>query len=590
MVELRHPDGTTETLSWEDFEEGVRRGHIPPEALVRLPAATGDDFVPAGSLDLVHGLLNDDRSRFIARFTFRRPAVTTLVTVTLLMVLYAWQVAPGERLSGATLVAQGAKSLPHQVELGQWWRLLTASLLHAGWSHIIPNVLYVLYVGWNVESLLGRSGTLLVIVGSAIGSMVVSSVATPLPTVGASGITFGLFGAAMALGWRYGAWLPELARKRFGWSIFPFIVYFLLFGAIWSEFVDNFCHLGGLAVGATLGLTLPSAHVERGDRLGRHLVRVGIAAGLVGLVGVILPAAWELGLIGTVRPSAEPVPFPQAGYALHPPRTWAMAEADGAPSWRSHTGAARVTTTAWMEEHEPPSRAEVEAVWVAELERSGAVVLPRRMALAPRLPRTLRRCFSLEMDLVVEGRPLRALNLGCVRGVHVTTVQFVHPLDHWRAYHPVRQAVIESLTLSRPSSLLRAIRRAPEKPSSDPSSALVLAAEYARLGQREEAESLLAELEVLEPDAPEILYWRLWTELHLGEGRALASDREQMAERLLLLEPDSLPHVALVFDVLLHRQELSRSREVLDHMRSRWPDRSPTLDRIARIAAAGSKY
>ena len=587
MVEIRHPDGSIETLSYEDFEDAVRRGVVPRHAQVRFPPATGTEFVSADSMEIFQDLIDDQQGRFMARFTFRQPAWVTLATVSLLLVVYAWQLATGDSLSGAVLVEQGAKSLPHQVELGQWWRLLTASLLHAGWSHIIPNLLYVLYVGWNVESLLGRTGTLLVIVASAIGSMIVSSVATPLPTVGASGITFGLFGAALALGWRYGTWMPETARKRFGWSIFPFIVYFLLFGAIWSDFVDNFCHLGGLAVGATLGLTLPSSHVETIDMTARRLTRAGASVALVFITTVGLPAASELGLIGTVLPAADPAPFPQAGYAIHPPRTWDVAEADGAPSWRSLTGAARVTTTAWMEEHEPASRPEVEAVWVAELERSGAIVLPRRMALAPRLPADLGRCFTLEMDLGVEGQPLRALNLGCVRGVHVTTLQFVHPLEHWRTYGPVRQAIIESLDLFDTTSLTRARERAPAEASSDPASALVLASELARLGQRDQAELLLAELEVLEPDAPELLYWRLWTELHLGEGRALASDREQMAERLLLLEPDSLPHVALAFDVFLHRAELGRAREVLDHMRSRWPDRSPTLDRIARMAAAG---
>ena len=585
MVEIRHPDGSIETLSFEDFEDAIRRGVVGGEALVRFPPATGAEFVRAGSLEVFSDLSDDEQGRFASGFTFRRPAWITLSAVALLLGVYAWQLAPGDPLSGALLVEQGAKSLPHQVELGQWWRLLTASLLHAGWSHIVPNLLYVLYVGWNVESLLGRTGTLLVIVASAVGSMIVSSVATPLPTVGASGITFGLFGAALALGWRYGVWMPEMARKRFGWSVFPFIVYFLVFGAIWSDFVDNFCHLGGLAVGASLGLLLPSSHVETVDMTGRRLLRTGAAFALVLGTTVGLPAASELGLIGTVRPAVEPSVFPQAGYSLRPPRTWEAQEADGAPSWRSRTGAARVTTTAWMEEHEPASRQEVEAVWVAELERSGAIVLPRRLALVPRLPEPLRRCFTLEMDLVVEGQALRALNLGCVRGVHVTTLQFVHPLEHWRAYSRVRQAVIESLELSAPTSLLRALSRAPDDVSSDRASALVLAAELARLGKRDRAEALLSELEVLEPDAPELLYWRLWTELHLGEGRALASDREQLAERLLLLEPDSLPHVALAFDVFLHRRDLRRAREVLDHMRSRWPERSPTLDRIARIAA-----
>ncbi|MCO4768457.1 MAG: rhomboid family intramembrane serine protease [Deltaproteobacteria bacterium] len=496
--------------------------------------------------------------------------------------MFAWQLRAGT-LTSAVLIEQGAKSLPHQVELGQWWRLVTASALHAGWTHLIPNLLYVLYVGWNVESLLGRTGTLLVVVGSAVASMIVSSVATPLPTVGASGVTFGLFGAAVALGWRYGEWLPPRTAARFGWSVFPFVVYFLAFGAMWSDWVDNFCHLGGLMAGGALGMTLPSAHVETPAESWRAPMRAAAAAGVLFGAGVLMPAAWGLDFIGTVSPG-DPVEFPQAGYRLAPPRTWISEQADGAPSWRSPTGAARLTSSAWVEEHEPPSRASVKAAWVASLERGGAVVSPRDMALAPRMPESLEGCFTMEADLVVDGDLLRSLDLGCVRGAHVTTLQFVHPIEHWGAYKRVRQRAFTSLSLTETDAVRQARSALVE---GDNSSRLALAATLARLGQREEAEGLLAELEVSEPDASEVLYWRLWLELHLGEGRALAADREQMAERMLLLEPDDLPFVALAFDVLLQRQRLERAREVLDHMRSRWPDRSLTKDRIARMAAAG---
>ena len=580
MVEVRLRE-QIELYEFEDFEDAVRAGEVPPDAEIRFEPATGDHFVLASSLELYRGLLGDDQARFVARFTLRRPPWVTLATAALLVVAFGWQLRSGD-LSSAGLVEQGAKSLPHQVELGQWWRLLSAPLLHAGWTHLVPNLLYVLYVGWNVESLLGRSGTLLVMVTSAVVSMAVSSVATPLPTVGASGVTFGLFGAAVALGWRYGAWLPQVVARRFGWSVFPFVVYFLAFGALWSEWVDNFCHLGGLLAGGALGMVLPSSHVET-DAEGWHgPARVGAALGVVLFAGLLLPAAWGLDLIGTVKPAEEEARFPQAGYALRPPRTWSRTPADGAPSWVSPTGAARLTASAWIEEHEPPQRAEVRAVWVATMERGGAAVAPRPLALVPRLPTELKGCFTLEADLVVDGQLLRSLDVGCVRGTHVTHVQFVHPLEHWDAYRRVREATLATLRLTEPT----AVRRAREQmTSSDSSSALVLAASLARLGQREEAEELLSELEVREPDAPEVLYWRLWIELHLGDGRALAADREEMAERMLLLEPDDLPFVALAFDVFLHRGRADRAREVLEHMQRRWPDRSPTKDRIARMAA-----
>jgi len=550
---------------------------------VRFAPVTADAFVLAGSLELYTTLLDDRQARFMAGFSLRSPPWVTLAAASLLVVAFAWQLQSAP-LTSAVLIAQGAKSLPHQVELGQWWRLVTASGLHAGWSHLIPNLLYVLYVGWNVESLLGRSGTLLVIVGSAVTSMAVSSIATPLPTVGASGVTFGLFGAAVALGWRYGAWLPRRTAARFGWSVFPFVIYFLAFGAMWSDWVDNFCHLGGLVAGGLLGLVLPSAHIEPRGEPWPGFARTGASLGLLALAGILLPAAWQLDLIGTVIPARTPSEFPQAGYAVSPPRTWIAEQADGAPSWRSPAGAARLTTSAWTEEHQPPTRDSVRAAWLAALERGGAVVAPRPLALAPRMPEPLAGCFSLEADLVVDGDLLRSLDVGCVRGTHVTSVQFVHPLEHWAAYKRVRQRTLSTLQLTEPASLTRA--RAAAK-ADDSSSRLVLAATLARLGRREEAEALLARLDVQEPDAPEVLYWRLWLELHLGDGRALAADRELMAERMLLLEPDHLPFVALAFDVFLHRQRMERAREVLDHMRSRWPERSPTKDRIARMAAAG---
>lgn len=562
----------------------MRRGDIPVDQQIRFEPATGDAFVPAHTLELYTTLLNDPRARLVAGFSLSRPPWVTLVVAAALIGTFAWQLQ-ADRLTSAVLIDQGAKSLPHQVELGQWWRLLTASLLHAGWTHLIPNVVYVLYVGWNVESLLGRTGTLLVMVGSAVASMALSSIATPLPTVGASGVTFGLFGAAVALGWRYGAWLPRRTASRFGWSVFPFVVYFLAFGAMWSDWVDNFCHLGGLIAGGLLGLTLPSAHIETEEESWRAPARVGAAVGIVVLAGILMPAAWGLELLGTVQPADEPTVFPQAGYAVRPPRTWIAEQADGAPSWRSPTGCARMTTSAWTEEHEPPSKASVRAVWVAALERGGAVVSPRELALKPRLPEELTGCFTLEADLVVDGVLLRSLELGCVRGTHVTTVQFVHPLEHWQAYARVRTRTLATLELREPSSLGRARDVAEAEP--DSGAKLALAATLARLGEREEAEALLAELEVAEPDAPEVLYWRLWLELHLGSGRALAADREEMADRMVLLEPDDLPFVALAFDVFLQRGELVRAREILDHMRSRWPDRSLTKDRIARMAAAG---
>ena len=157
----------------------------------------------------------------------RRIPWATVGTALLLVVVHVWQVSDSEELSGAALVRQGARSLPHQLELGEWWRLLSAPLLHAGTFHLVA---YLLYVGWLAEAALGASGLLLLWTACALGSMAASSVFTPLPAVGASGVAFGLLGALVALGWRFPERVPPRVRRAFGWPVLGFVAWFL-----WDE-------------------------------------------------------------------------------------------------------------------------------------------------------------------------------------------------------------------------------------------------------------------------------------------------------------------------------------------------------------------
>ena len=77
---------------------------------------------------------------------------------------------------------------------GQWWRLLTATFLHAGIGHLLGNMLFFFFIGRFMERLLGHTPFLVLYLGSALTGSLASLLWSPgRLTVGASGAVFGLF-------------------------------------------------------------------------------------------------------------------------------------------------------------------------------------------------------------------------------------------------------------------------------------------------------------------------------------------------------------------------------------------------------------
>ena len=597
MIWIRRADDVVEELSFEHFEELVRAGRLAPELLVRFEPVTGDDFVPLGDLELYRSLVDDPRTRFQRRFDLRRIPRVTVTTALLLALVFVWQTRQSPVLNGAALVRQGAKSMPYQVELGEWWRLLSGSLLHSGWLHLVPNLAFLFYVGWNVETVLGSSGMALLLVAAGIGSMALSSVAGDAATVGASGMTFAVFGAAIALGWRYALWLPRRFRARYGWPMVPFVVYFLVVGMMWPT-IDNFCHVGGLLVGGGLGLMLPSELEESEREWPSRGLRLAAAGLLVLLVVVAMPIGWRLGVLPAGSPRPEPVFAGEAGYSLRPPAGWEPLGRSGrGPGWRSDTGQAQLTARAWIEELEVPGPEAVRQRWVDELEESASVV--PRAGPDPEAVGLPAGWFTLESDVVAGDQVLRSLRVGVIRGLYVTTLEFLHPVDRFEDYERLRRLVFETVRVEEPRAVLRALEAlhlgalsdpaameramdaVPARVVGSPAEALRLAAELARHGERERARRVLEALRATGAAGPELLYWELWIDHHLEDGPVV--DATPRARELAGRQPDSLPAAALCFDVLLASGQRDEAARVLERMVERWPSRLPTLRRQARL-------
>jgi membrane associated rhomboid family serine protease len=76
--------------------------------------------------------------------------------------------------------------------------LFTSMFLHAGWLHLIGNMLYLWVFGRNIEDLIGPAKFLVFYILCGLASAVVHVIFnaySPLPTIGASGAIAGVMGA-----------------------------------------------------------------------------------------------------------------------------------------------------------------------------------------------------------------------------------------------------------------------------------------------------------------------------------------------------------------------------------------------------------
>ena len=83
-----------------------------------------------------------------------------------------------------------------------WLTPLISIFLHGSWGHIIGNMLFLAVFGDNIEDAMGHGRYLAfyLVCGLAAGTAhIVSSPASPVPTVGASGAISGVMGAYLVL-------------------------------------------------------------------------------------------------------------------------------------------------------------------------------------------------------------------------------------------------------------------------------------------------------------------------------------------------------------------------------------------------------
>lgn len=136
----------------------------------------------------------------------------------------------------------------HGVGVGEYWRILTVALTHGGIMHLFFNMYALLVLGNVLEGALGRRRFLIIFFVSQISASLFSLYFNPenMPSVGASGAIFGLFGAMAILQRKYGF----DAKSIYIVIGINFAIGFILPGIDWRA------HLGGLIAGTLAAIDL----------------------------------------------------------------------------------------------------------------------------------------------------------------------------------------------------------------------------------------------------------------------------------------------------------------------------------------------
>lgn len=202
-----------------------------------------------------------DRQRRAEAFARVRPRLShgLLGVIVAVFVLQLMVGAHGE--NAAALVRFGSLNFTLTAE-GQWWRVFTATFMHADETHILFNGVALYFLGDRIERALGAAWYLAIHLAAALGGAALSFVwhthgpslvgaqMALVGSVGASGAVYGLVGALAALQLRHGASLPigfHQPRRWWAW-----IIGLNAYISVVLIIIDGAAHLGGFLAGAGL--------------------------------------------------------------------------------------------------------------------------------------------------------------------------------------------------------------------------------------------------------------------------------------------------------------------------------------------------
>lgn len=182
-------------------------------------------------------------------------------TVFLLTALAAWQchvVGIAASADASALIEHGARKATRGFPQAPW-RLLASTFLHAGWWHLLTNLMVIGFWGARVERLLGRGELLALFLLSGFWGSLLSDIYGPsMVAVGASGAAFAMLSAVLMLAVGAPNWSSWQGQSR-QWLTVSLAALLLnvvggwgLASRLQGAALDHWAHAGGALCGALL--------------------------------------------------------------------------------------------------------------------------------------------------------------------------------------------------------------------------------------------------------------------------------------------------------------------------------------------------
>lgn len=186
---------------------------------------------------------------------YRKKAPCTVALIVVNVAVFIFLSFGGMTEDAYYMLQNGAMYLP-LLQQGEYYRLLTSIFLHFGFSHLVNNMLMLGVMGWQLELVIGKIKFLIIYFAAGLGGNMLSALVEIRTgdyavSAGASGAIFGIIGALLYIAVRNHGQIGNVS----GQGILVMIALTLYYGFT-SSGVDNFAHIGGLAVGFVLAILL----------------------------------------------------------------------------------------------------------------------------------------------------------------------------------------------------------------------------------------------------------------------------------------------------------------------------------------------
>lgn len=146
--------------------------------------------------------------------------------------------------------------VPSLVKQGEFYRLLTAALMHGSYYHIIGNLGAFTNVGTFIEQVYGRKRYILILAAAMLGSgLMITFLGEEIYTIGLSGVVWGVFGAYVSYLFKNDGRFDSVELSQIARMLIPNIIISFIPGVSWQG------HFGGFIAGLVMSMILPLKQV-----------------------------------------------------------------------------------------------------------------------------------------------------------------------------------------------------------------------------------------------------------------------------------------------------------------------------------------